>query len=92
MAKSVQYNYKTNATATCSNCKSVYTLGMTVDSITLELCGNCHPFYTGKNTVVDTAGRIELFQARLAKVQKDSQDKRQKNKARKTKQSLADLN
>ena len=91
MAKRVQYNYNPNATATCSNCKSVYTLGMTVDSLPLELCGNCHPFYTGKNTVVDTAGRIELFHARLAKVKKETQDK-QKNKVRKTRQSLADLN
>jgi large subunit ribosomal protein L31 len=92
MAKSVKYKYNPNATATCSNCKSVYTFGMTVDNLALEICGNCHPFYTGQDTVVDTAGRIEKFQARLAKVNAETQDKLLKTKARKTKQSLADLN
>jgi large subunit ribosomal protein L31 len=92
MAKSVKYKYNPNATATCSNCKSVYTFGMTVDTLALEICGNCHPFYTGQDTVVDTAGRIEKFQARLAKVASENQDKMIKTKARKTKQSLADLN
>jgi len=62
---------------------------MTVEKINLEICGNCHPFYTGQETLVDTAGRIEKFQARLNKV--NDQSKAVKVKARKSKQSLADL-
>ncbi|NJK71771.1 MAG: 50S ribosomal protein L31 [Thermales bacterium] len=67
MAKSTEITYYTDATAKCQNCNSVYTLGMTVESLTLEICGNCHPFYTGKETLIDTAGRIEKFKARLNK-------------------------
>jgi large subunit ribosomal protein L31 len=90
MAKSVKYTYHPNATAKCANCKSEYILGMTVESLTVEICGNCHPFYTGQETLVDTAGRIEKFQARLAKVGTNA--KSTKTKERKGKQSLADLN
>jgi len=33
----------------------------------VEICSNCHPFYTGADKVIDTAGRVERFKARLAK-------------------------
>jgi large subunit ribosomal protein L31 len=35
--------------------------------ILLEICSTCHPFYTGKNKVIDTAGRIERFKRKFAK-------------------------
>lgn len=90
MAKSTEIQYYTDATATCSNCGSVYTLGMTVEKITVEICGNCHPFYTGQETLIDTAGRIEKFQARASQVT-ESTGKKSKFKTRKTRQTLADL-
>jgi large subunit ribosomal protein L31 len=31
----------------------------------VDVCGNCHPFYTGKQTIIDTAGQVERFQKRL---------------------------
>ncbi|MCB1220459.1 MAG: 50S ribosomal protein L31 [Planctomycetales bacterium] len=34
------------------------------DKISVEICSNCHPFYTGKKRVVDTAGRVERFKQR----------------------------
>jgi large subunit ribosomal protein L31 len=89
MAQKVKYTYNTQAKVKCSNCGSTYTLGMTIDNIQLEICGNCHPFYTGQETLVDTAGRIEKFQARMSKV--SGQGKSTKLKVRKGKQSLADL-
>ncbi len=92
MAKSVKYKYHPHATAKCANCQSIYTLGLTVENLSLEICGNCHPFYTGQETLLDTAGRIEKFQARLNKMNAEATEKRDKTKARKTKQSLADLN
>ena len=90
MAKSVIDYYET-ATVTCSNCNSVYTMGMTVEKLDVEICGNCHPFYTGQETLIDTAGRIEKFQARLAK-SGDTSKKKKKTKSRKSVQTLADLN
>jgi large subunit ribosomal protein L31 len=90
MAKSTELQYYTDATATCSNCGSVYTLGMTVEKLTVEICGNCHPFYTGQETLIDTAGRIEKFQARASQVV-ESAEKKSKFKTRKSRQTLADL-
>jgi large subunit ribosomal protein L31 len=93
MAKSIELTYFPNATAKCSNCSSTYKMGMTVENITIEICGNCHPFYTGQETLIDTAGRIEKFQARSAKAGAVANaGKKQKVKARKFRQTLADLN
>ncbi len=90
MAKSTDITYFSDATVTCSNCTSVYTMGMTVEKLVVEICGNCHPFYTGQETLIDTAGRIEKFQAR-AKQAGDKNEKKSKFKTRKSRQSLADL-
>lgn len=59
--------YFPNATVTCNGCDRTYTVGSTTETVTVELCSNCHPFYTGKQKLVDTAGRVERFQARAAK-------------------------
>lgn len=54
------------ATVTCA-CGNNFTVGSTEESIKVEICANCHPFYTGKAKFVDTAGRMDKFAARLAK-------------------------
>ena len=41
--------------------------GAEYPTIVLEMCSNCHPFYTEKQTFIDTAGRVEKFQKRFAK-------------------------
>ena len=50
----------------CS-CGNEFTTRSTVPSLRVELCSECHPFYTGKQKLVDTGGRVERFQRRLAK-------------------------
>jgi large subunit ribosomal protein L31 len=90
MAKSIKTKFYSDATAKCSNCGSIYTLGMTVETLSLEICGNCHPFYTGQESLVDTAGRIEKFQARVAKASQATA-KTATNKTRKSTMSLADF-
>ncbi len=45
----------------CVSCNSVIDVGTTVGDITIEICSNCHPFYTGAQRLVDTAGRVERF-------------------------------
>ena len=89
MAKSTEITYFPTATARCLNCASIYTMGMTIESLTVEVCGNCHPYYTQQDTLVDTAGRIEKFQARMSKA--TSTVKKDDIKKRKFKQSLADI-
>ena len=45
---------------TCA-CGNVIETRSTVKNINVEICSNCHPFFTGKQKLVDTAGRIERF-------------------------------
>jgi large subunit ribosomal protein L31 len=52
-------------------CGSEVTVGSTKNDITVEICSKCHPFYTGKQKLVDSAGRIERFRRKYAKFQKD---------------------
>lgn len=48
------------ATARCA-CGNEFKVGSTVKEIKVEICAKCHPFFTGKQKLVDTAGRIEKF-------------------------------
>jgi ribosomal protein L31 len=85
--------YTSKATAKCLNCGSIYHLGMTSESLNLEICANCHPFYTGEDTVIDTAGRIEKFQTRQNKaVQKDTSTSKSKGKQRKLRTAGIEFN
>jgi len=49
------------ATVVCG-CGETFTTRSTKDRIVVEVCSKCHPFYTGKQKLVDTAGRVEKFQ------------------------------
>lgn len=53
------------ATVVCGSCHTTFEVGSTHPSLHVEICSNCHPFYTGKQTIVDTAGQVERFQKRL---------------------------
>ena len=55
----------------CS-CGNEFTTRSTVPSLRVELCSECHPFYTGKQKLVDTGGRVERFERRAAKAKKKS--------------------
>jgi large subunit ribosomal protein L31 len=69
MPQAINSTYHKDSTVKCSNCGSVYTFGSTMKEFTIEVCGNCHPFYTGQDTVLDTTGRIEKFQQKMEKSQ-----------------------
>jgi large subunit ribosomal protein L31 len=90
MAKSITSTFYHNATATCSNCGSVYHIGADKEKFSLEICGNCHPFYTGNETIIDTSGRIDRFKARMEV--KPTEKKEKKAKSRKQLLTLADFN
>ena len=63
MAKAgIHPNYEL-ATITCA-CGAVHETASTRGSFTVEICSKCHPFYTGRQKLMDTAGRIERFQRR----------------------------
>jgi large subunit ribosomal protein L31 len=54
------------ATVRCA-CGNTFETESTVEEIKVAICSNCHPFYTGKQKLVDTAGRIEKFQKKYDK-------------------------
>jgi len=66
MKKEIHPEYFASTKVTCS-CGNTFTLGATVPEMRVEICSNCHPLYTGKMKLVDTAGRVDRFQARLQK-------------------------
>ena len=63
MKEKIHPTYYPDATATCS-CGNTFTIGATREEMRVELCSKCHPFYTGEQRVVDTAGRVERFRRR----------------------------
>ena len=67
MKQGIHPAYK-EATITCA-CGAVAVTRSTRGSFTTDVCSNCHPFYTGKQKLVDTGGRVERFQRRYAKTQ-----------------------
>ena len=54
-------------TVTCACGNSFQTKSTLSKELTIEICSSCHPFYTGKQKVVDTAGRVGKFQARYGR-------------------------
>lgn len=57
-------------TVHCNGCDTTFTTHTTVEDITVEICSNCHPFYTGKQKLVDTANRVARFEARRKEANK----------------------
>lgn len=60
MKADIHPKYNNDTKFTCA-CGSVYAIGSTKDAVSVEICSNCHPFYTGQEKVLDTAGRVEKF-------------------------------
>lgn len=56
--------YYPEATVKCA-CGNTFTVGSTRPKIEVEICHKCHPFYTGEEKLIDTAGRVERFRTRI---------------------------
>jgi len=65
MKKNIHPKYNSASVVTCA-CGATFPVGSTMDSITVEICSQCHPFYTGNEKVLDTAGRVDRFKKRAA--------------------------
>lgn len=89
MKTDIHPQYHTKAKVVCA-CGNAFTVGSTVPEIHVEICSNCHPFYTGKQKLVDSARRVEKFQEKLTKKTKASagaKGKKAKRAAAKAKKS-----
>jgi len=67
MNNSIQPKYQ-EITVKCSCGNSFKTRSTRSEDLQLEVCSSCHPFYTGKQRVVDTAGRVDSFQKRFGNI------------------------
>jgi len=70
MKQDIHPEYKI-ATVHCS-CGNTFQTRSTRSELRVEICSNCHPFYTGKQKLIDAGGRVERFQRRYAKQQEES--------------------
>ena len=75
MKQETHPTYYPQAKVKCA-CGNTFAIGSTQEKIETEICSQCHPFYTGKDNLVDTTGRIEKFRARLEKKEKLAKTKK----------------
>ena len=65
MKADIHPKYHTNSQVTCS-CGNTFESGSTHESLKVEICSACHPFFTGEQRIVDTEGRVERLRRRYA--------------------------
>lgn len=63
MKTDIHPKYFPKAKVTCA-CGTVFSVGSTLEDFTVEICSACHPFYTGNEKILDTAGRVDKFKKR----------------------------
>ncbi|MFA6537623.1 MAG: 50S ribosomal protein L31 [Patescibacteria group bacterium] len=88
MKKAIHPKYYPNAKIICA-CGHEFTTGSTQELIKVEICHACHPFYTGKQKLVDTARRVEKFNEKMTK--KTDNSARKGKAAKKAAQSAKKL-
>ena len=64
MKKDIHPAYYPEATVVCA-CGNTWTTGATQETVRTDVCSACHPFFTGEQRIVDTAGQVERFMRRL---------------------------
>lgn len=84
MKTDIHPKYFENAQIKCS-CGSVISIGSTIEELKTELCSKCHPFYTGQQKLVDTAGRVDKFEAKRKKAQSMIEETKRKAEEKKKK-------
>jgi large subunit ribosomal protein L31 len=71
------------ATVTCASCNTTWQTRSTKPTLRVELCSNCHPFYTGQQRIVDTAGQVERFNRRVEQAKADPRRKKAERRQQK---------
>ena len=65
MKSNIHPTYHNDAKVVCANCNNTFTTGATQEELRIEICSACHPFYTGKKTLIDTEGRVDKFKNKM---------------------------
>lgn len=84
MKASIHPKWFPEAKVTCA-CGNTFIMGATFPEITVEVCYNCHPFYTGQMKFVDRAGRVDAFKAKQAQTQDKIVSKTEKRRIKREK-------
>lgn len=84
MKANIHPNWYPEAKITCA-CGNKFTVGATVNELSVDVCSKCHPFYTGQMKYLDTAGRVEAFKSRQKGAVKKSVSKTEKRYLKKLK-------
>jgi len=66
MKKDIHPKYYNKTKVRCA-CGNTFEIGSTKEFLEIEICSHCHPFYTGKEKIVDVMGRVEKFKKKMAK-------------------------
>ncbi len=91
MKKDIHPEYHDKAKVTCA-CGNTITVGSTKDKMEVEVCGSCHPFYTGDTTTKKAAGRVERFKARQEAATGDTKSKHEKKAEKREKRESEETN
>lgn len=85
MKANIHPQYFENAQVVCA-CGNRFTVGSTMETLHIELCNKCHPFYTGEQRFVDSASRIQKYQAKqeVAKRYQEVKVKKKEEEKKKT--------
>ncbi|GAB4219692.1 MAG: hypothetical protein Fur009_7040 [Candidatus Microgenomates bacterium] len=90
MKANIHPKFYEDATVVCA-CGNTFTTGSTKQSITVEVCHKCHPFYTGEQRFLDTKGRVDTFQKKQQYAQKYQQTKSKKTEKQKQEKQTKSL-
>lgn len=71
MKDGIHPDYK-KCTVRCA-CGETFETGSVLENITVDICSKCHPFYTGRQKLVDTGGRVDKFNRRMGRSNKKDQ-------------------
>lgn len=86
MKKDIHPKYYPEAKITCA-CGNIITAGATLSEMKVEICGACHPFYTGKKKLIDATGRVDRFKKMSAKAAEKKTDKAKRDAEKKAKKA-----
>jgi len=88
MKTDIHPQYYQDAKVTCA-CGNAFTVGSTVEKMEVEVCSNCHPFYTGDTSTKKAAGRVEKFKARQEAAKGTVKSKHEKKAEKREKRAVS---
>jgi len=88
--KDIHPTWYPEAKVVCA-CGNTWTTGSTVEEIRVDVCSKCHPFFTGQQRIVDTAGQVERFTRKVETARRLREEAKQRDKARREREKARQL-